>query len=355
MLRSFSFILLIFMLFTTGVGAFENLVYTWRGFPNDIAEGTKAISDLKAHADQITYLSSQAYHLDEKGLLYGSLNPKMVAISREQHIKLMPLIGNTDFDRAKVNNFLHNKDAQRDAILAIVNLCKAQHFAGVQLDFEGMAIADRDVFTQFYVSLAKALHSQGFEISAALIPMLSDQPPANDYLKGRYEGWSGVYDYKQIGEHSDFVTLMTYDQHGSITTPGPMSGERWNESIIRYALKYIPANKISLGVPLHSGYWYTGKGDTNVFHAVGVTVNYSDAMRLIADNNAQLVWQPEDKIHYAMYLRDFLYEYLFIEDEASYQAKLALVKKYGLRGISNWCLGEEDPSIWKWLPKKSNV
>lgn len=336
--------------------AFENLVYTWRGFPTEIGQGSIAINDLSTHASQINILSSQAYHIDEKGIVFGSQNPQMIQIAKASHIKIMPLVGNTNFDRKLTHIFLNDTVAQDRVIQSILQLCKENHFDGIQIDFENMSFLDRDAFTRFYQKIANALHQNGFQVAIAIVPMLTGDVPATDYLRGRYKYWSGVYDYAALGKISDFVTLMAYDQHGGITTPGPMAGITWDEAIIKYALQYIPADKISLGVPWHSGYWYTGKTSSHApLHIIATNLTYTEMTRLLKDNNAVLHWDNEDKVNYAIYQKNFLYEYIFAEDAKSFNAKLDLVKKYKLRGISNWCLSEEDPAIWNVLPKKTGA
>lgn len=333
--------------------AFENLAYTWRGFPTEIAAGRLALADLKEHASQIDIYSSQAYHIDTHGKLIGALNPAMLKIARDSHIKVMPLVVNNDFEQKLTHVFLKNAEAQQRAIQSILKLCRENHFYGVQIDFEGMSYLDRDAFSAFYKKVADVLHQNGFRISIAIIPILPEYPPQTSYLKSRYRGWSGCYDYKAIGKSSDFVTLMTYDQHGGITPPGPMSGLVWDENIVRYALKFIPANKISLGIPLHSAHWYTGRGSNpkNHIHVVSVDLDYNVIIKKLKGLHVKLSWENADKVHYAAYRNHFLYEYAFLEDADSFAAKLNLVQKYKLRGVSNWCLGEEDPAIWKLLPK----
>jgi spore germination protein YaaH len=344
--------LLFFLLLSHSVFAFENLAYTWRGYPNQMKEGMLAAKDLALHAQQIDIFSSEAYHIDQAGKVSGSLHPMMLKTARETGMKIMPLVGNTNFDRTTTHIFLTDTAAQNRAITTILQLCQNNHFYGVQIDFEGMSAADRDLFSHFYAKIANTLHQQGFKISIAIIPILSKQ---NDtvYLIRRDKNWSGVYDYKILGKYSDFMTLMTYDQHGESTTPGPVSGDVWNESIIQYALQTVPHDKISLGIPLHSAYWYTGAADANQHvHPMNIDITYSKAQALLQENHALLFWSPQDKVHYTIYNRHFLNEYLFIEDAASFKSKLALVKKYKLRGLSNWCLGEEDERIWKYLPMR---
>jgi spore germination protein YaaH len=41
----------------------------------------------------------------------------------------------------------------------------------------------------------------------------------------------------------------------------------------------------------------------------------------------------------------------FHEDTRAFMAKLELVKKYKLRGYSVWLLGDEDPALWRALPR----
>lgn len=340
---------LVFLLCFSSIkaNAFENLAYTWRGFPGEALPGKLSLKSLEAHASQIDIFSSQAYHIDTKGNVTGSLNAKMVQIAKANNIKVMPLVGNNDFSPKPTHIFLQNKAAQDRAIQWLLRLCQKNHFYGLQIDFEGMSHLDREAFTAFYQKIADVLHKNGFKVSIALIPILTEKPPATRYLASRYRAWSGVYDYQPLGKASDFVTLMTYDQHGEGTTPGPLSGIRWNGSIIQYALKYIPANKISLGIPLHSGHWYTSPG-----HVGETDLDYEVISQKLKKEKINLKWDNEDKVHYAMYLNHFLYEYVFIEDAASFSAKLDLVKKYHLRGLSNWVLGEEDPAIWKLLLHK---
>lgn len=349
---SFLITSMLLFLFASNSFAFENLVYTVRGFPAQISDGTKAIEDFKLHANKIHILSSQAYYVTESGIVYGEMNPQMQALAKVNHTKLMPLVGNTNFDRKKVHQFLDDEEAQERAILSILQICKENQYYGIQVDFEGMSFTKKDLFTKFYKKLADTLHKNNFKISIAIVPKLTDENPKNAYLTGKYAGWTGVYDYKALSQNSDFVTIMAYDEHGVVTTPGPTAAYSWDEAIIKLALKDIPAEKLSLGIPWYSFYWYTTKPIDKPLKSTAVEVNYQDALRILNDHSATLNWNNIDKIHYAMFMSHFLYSYLFVEDVDSFAAKINLVKKYHLRGISNWYLGAEDPRVWSLLKEK---
>ncbi len=78
-------------------------------------------------------------------------------------------------------------------------------------------------------------------------------------------------------------------------------------------------------------------------------LSYAQVNYLLHKYNIQLQWDAKNYNHYAIFEHNWLNEYLFLEDAASFQAKLELVKKYHLRGISVFTLGDEDPKIWNEL------
>lgn len=174
----------------------------------------------------------------------------------------------------------------------------------------------------------------------------------SEFLRKIYINWEGAYDFKKLGEVADFVSIMAYNQHGGVTTPGSTASIQWVEAAIKYALQFIPAQKISLGIPDYSTYWFTGtdtgrsSGKTAV-QSEGIT--FEKAMSIINRNKANLQWDDAAKIQYAIYERNWLNEYIYLENDKSFAAKLALAKKYNLRGISVFDLGTEDPKIWELL------
>jgi spore germination protein YaaH len=142
---------------------------------------------------------------------------------------------------------------------------------------------------------------------------------------------------------------MSYNQHGSGTTPGTTAGYAWMEQVIKYALQYIPANKISLGIPSYSTYWRTRDNSEGRIVVKMNAIGFERAMTLIKDHDAELIWDKKAKISYAIFLHDWLNEYVFLEDKTAFEAKYKLMKKYDLRGISVFDLGDEDPRTWEIL------
>ena len=307
------------------------------------------ISSLKKHYRKIDLLIPQGYSIDANGQVNKEIEPEMLAFARSHKLAVMPLVTNEQFSKEIAHTILLNENTQAKIINRLVDLCRQQHFYGVQMDFEMVAITDKDALSHFYEKVAAAMHQAGFKISYAVAPVVTEQP-INLYYKKIYQNWEGAYDFQALGKTADFITIMAYNQHGGKTTPGPIASFPWTEQAVRYALQFIPANKISIGVPDYSIHWYTGK--EIIIHQEKIAVraramNYQQAMQLVKLQHSPFIWNKQSALHYSIFETNWLYEYVFLEDAKSFNAKYKLVSKYHLRGISVFDLGTEDPELWK--------
>lgn len=341
--------LLLSFFITSPTFALEKLFYTLRDTSNwALEDKNKTLTNLNTYKKSIDILVPQSYILASDGTVKGSVNQDFLDSAKQHKVKFMPLVTNPCDSRAAVHKFLTNKAAEHRAIQLLLHECRKNHYYGLQIDFECLDVRDRNALTQFYKKLSQALHHEGFSISIAITPRLSNTPGTTQFLHTKYQRWTGAFDYKKLGHLSNFVTLMTYDQHIGFSTPGPMASYTWDEAAIKYALKFIPAKKISFGIPTYSGLWKTAQHHGSSI-SKGFQIDYTTAMNLLKKNYAQLHWDDIQKIHYAFYERDELNEYIFLENASSFRAKLSLAKKYKLRGISVYRMGIEDPDIWKYL------
>lgn len=351
---SYLFALLFFL--CTQIFAAENVFYVLHS-PDDSKELTKTLATIKNHNPAIQILISQAYQINSKGEVSGYLNQALVNYAKSHSIKLMAMITNAGFDQAKAHQFLSSDDAQQKALDDILAACKQYHLYGVQFDFEMISVKDKTLLTQFFKLAANRLHREGFAVSFAVIPAFSDKKDSSLFLRKSYENWSGAYDLKALGASSDFITIMAYNQHAEGTMPGPGASIAWVETAIKDTLKYIPANKISLGVPAYSLYWFTGTASSSSKRVTTQRreIGYHYAKELIDKNHSQIIWNRQDKVNYSIYTRNWLNEYVYLEDANSFKAKLALANKYHLRGVSVFRIGTEDEKIWALLHKKVNT
>ena len=179
----------------------------------------------------------------------------------------------------------------------------------MQADFEEIKVSDKEIFTKFIQQLADKLHQKNFILSVSVIPRPTDTL-ATEYDRWYFENRSGGYDYQALAKIADFISIQTYDQHNFFTTPGPMAAVDWTEKCTEHLLKFIPSQKISLGIPLYSGYWKTVGLSPKLTH-----LSYTASANMIKQNNIALIWNDEWKNYFAVFTKDYLNEYLFLEDE----------------------------------------
>lgn len=338
-------VVVIFSLISISASAWENAFYTLRYNSPAQFEGLRTVLvTIDQHAPVMQILISQAFRINIDGSIQNSFNPRLYDSARQHNIKFMALVSNP-LQEQLTHIFLQNKIARQNAIQSLLQACIYNHLYGIQIDFENVALADKAQLTHFYQDLAKALHQRGFAISIAITPRLSEDAGDSAYQAARYQHWTGAFDYKALGASSDFVTLMAYDQHEGGTTPGPIASATWSEAIINHALKYIPAKKISLGIPTYSGFWKTSRNGRGIA-ARGQQIEYAAMQRLLAQFHQVLRWDDSEKVYYVFYEHDELNEFIFAEEARSFAVKYNLAKRYNLRGISVWRLGIEDPNIW---------
>jgi len=301
-----------------------------------------------AHADRIAIVSPQVFFFDSLGNISGHVDPRMVAAARERHVQLVPLVMNPGFNQALMHRILVTPDVRQHAVERLASLCRDNQFAGIQFDIENVHVSDRDSLTAFMRASATALHAVHCTVSAAVVPRMSDDRGPTTYHQWIFDNWRGVYDYKALADALDFLSYMTYAQHTGGSTVGPVAGYPWMEDCLRFVLAQgVPPEKISLGIPSYSDYWYPAYDTTAGARMRGGDVSYARVTELVAKFGLVPVWDDREKAATASWSNAGVYEHLWIEDARAFAAKLELVRKYKLRGYSVWVLGSEDPAVWR--------
>jgi spore germination protein YaaH len=311
-------------------------------------DAESSVRSFLAHADRISIVAPQSFSMDSIGLIWGRVDPRVIATARAKGVKVVPLIVNPGFDQAIFHRVLTAPDARRRAIRNITALCRDNRFDGIQFDFENISVTDRDAFTSFSREVADSLHRIKCTLSAAVVPRASEFPGPTSYHKWIYDNWRGAYDYKALADAMDFLSLMTYSQHTRRTPPGPVAGYPWMEGVVKYLLTLgVPPSKISLGLPSYSEWWYPTWDAAGGARMGGGSLTYEGAQGLLAKNEATPTWDEKQKEYLAFWQNDGIDEFLFMVDARTFAARLPLVSQYKLRGYSVWVLGFEDPKVWE--------
>jgi spore germination protein len=301
------------------------------------------IDSIEEHASQMTLLAPQCFWADEDGVVHGEVPPEILEIAHRKNIPLMPLLINPDFDRSVASEILHDVRAQERTAMYMAYLARRDNFAGWQLDFEFIDPADKWRYTQFVARVAARLHRDGRLVSVAVVPRFSDiYRPGIRRRPGEFHTseWGAPFDYRGLGRVADFLTLMTYDHHGSSTPPGPVAGYAWVKAVLDYAVQRVPRAKLLLGLPFYGREWVaTSRGTTSS------SLSFEDIQDLI-DRPETPRWDERWRTTWFQYQEGEAQHTAWFDDTRSLKEKLKLMRSYGLRGFAAWRLGVEDPQFW---------
>src|ERR1700691_5799354 len=314
-----------------------------------------SIRSFMAHSTQIDLLVPTWYQVDENGLVTGAPDPTVLKKADDDKVPLMPILAM--FNKKGFHTLAMNPAAQAIMNDAMIRECKAHGYIGFQFDFENIDYLDRDHLTALVKVSATALHTAGLQLSIATVPNAPGYPGQGAFAKWIYTDWRGAYDIAKLAESVDLLCLMTYDQNTRWTMPGPVAGWDWTNENLDYALKVVPKAKLSLGIPLYGYHWYAGapthepNSEVEKPNPTADYIGTPNALQLAAAYNGKIQWDEDDHSAYFYFYRDQMREWIFLTDLHTFVDRYQLIQKSGIQGFCSWVLGEEDPEIWKFLPR----
>ena len=237
----------------------------------------------------------------------------------------MPIIAL--FDKKKFHLFAGNTIAQAQMNEAMIRECKLHGYTGFQFDFENIDWIDRDRLNDMVKTSAEALHKAGLQLTIATVPNAPGYPGAGGFAKCIYTDWRGAYDIAAIAKYVDLLCLMTYDQHTRWTMPG------------RLSLVHRDAHQ-------RNGTCLDKPNPTAEY------IGTPNALQLAEAYKGNIRWDSADRTAYFYFYRDQMREWIFFTDLRTFKEHYQLVEKNGLQGFCSWVLGQEDPAIWNFLPKR---
>jgi len=315
-----------------------------------------SIRSFLAHSSQIDLLVPTWYQVDENGLVTGAPDPTVLKRAQDEKLPVMPIIA--IFDKKKFHVLAGNPIAQVQMNDAMIRESRLHGYTGFQFDFENIDWTDRDRLTDLVKNSAETMHKASLQLTIATVPNAPGYPGSGGFAKWIYTDWRGAYDIASLAKYVDLVCLMTYDQHTRWTVPGPVAGWNWSVENLNYAVKVVPKEKLSLGIPLYGYHWYTGaptKENESSVEKPNPTAEYigtPNALQLAEAYGGNIQWDVEDHSAFFYFYRDQMREWIFFTDLRTFKDRYQLVQENGLQGFCSWVLGEEDPAIWKLLPKR---
>jgi spore germination protein YaaH len=310
----------------------------------------RSFEAVEAFAEYLTIVSVDVYAVEFDGTIKGADDFGVAAFCKAHGIEVYACVSNYNAD-PDVDGF----DAElaraalvthRDKVIArLVALAAGGGYDGVNVDFENLAFSsniegDRAAFTIFIHELAIQLHALGLKLAIS-VPGKTEDSIDDD--------WSYPFDYAALAEDADLLQLMTYDQHGPWSEPGPVSGADWVENCVAYAVSLVEPAKLLIGLPAYGYDWDLTDSDPASWTYSATSFSWSDIPDLLAKPGAVEHWDAASQSPHVTYTEHGHRHEAWFENAASLQAKTGLIAKHHLAGLSMWSLGQEDAGFWEAL------
>ncbi len=319
-----------------------------------MSNGAASVASFMAHKDKIDVISPTWYQIDQNGFVSGEPQPVVLKAAKDAHFTIIPLFAL--FNHDKLHTLVGDPKAQDAMIASLLRECRDNGYDGVNLDIEDVMWTDRDGLSAMVKKAADALHKEHLQVQIDVVPNAPGHPGETAFSTWMFQEWRGGYDLKALADSVDLLCLMTYDQSTRWTVPGPVDGWVWTNQNLDYALKFVPKNKLSLGIALYGYHWYTGEpgfdGKDRTPHPTADYISYPNTIYLRDTYGGKTQWDDEEHTPWFFINRDQMREWFFYTDKRAFMDRFDLAKQSGDEGVCAWVLGEEDPAIWAAIPAK---
>ncbi len=272
-------------------------------------------TSLGAWGHSLTFLSPLLYSTTASGMLTAHKDAPLLAEAAKLKIPILPLVNDTTGKQT----FLSTAATRRAAVTSIDHLVTTNHYQGVDIDFEPPHTRLSRDLTLFMTELHDTLpHTD--TIILAVVP---------------HSG--GAYNFKALAPEVSQFQLMTYDEHGDGTAPGPVAALNWDKSLIARLKSLVPPSKIYLGVALYGYEWTTGSTSA-------ITIPYQSVTPALKSKATWNSRYQEETAHIGSHV-------YWWENRKSIRQKISLAKNNHLAGIALWQVGYATPAIYHELAK----
>ena len=330
-------------------------------------------SSLKQHARQIDLLFPMWMHvLDNQGGLTGFTaddnTPFAVvdkagvhAVDSENKVaralaaarsdaEVFPMVDNYDVLHGtfsdQLDDFL-SSDTARANFVGQVNRFLAGNpgYRGISLDFEEIPADAQPDYQDLVSELYADLHAKGLRLYL-------NTPVADP-----------DFDMGFLAAHSDGLLLLNYDEHQSLSSPGPIASQDWFTDNLQAALKVVPKEKLIIALGSYGYDWTTSMPATPAALRKGArpaaavepkmisaqSISTQEAWQAASDAGAQIELDADSLNGHFVYDDDdtHLQHQVWFLDAVTVLNEMRAARNLGLQTFALWRLGSEDNSLWK--------
>ena len=301
-------------------------------------------------------LNTTRQNNNEFAIPSGFTQPLNIANANNVSTQLMVFASNntiftteTGLNARLVEYIISNVEVRNQVIKSIVEQINATTVGDITVSFDGVVIDFEDMKGEFLrQSYNLFLSELKHELEKTNKLLFVSVHPARRTGQSYYDG----YDFKKIGGIADKVILMTHDYYAKKLTDAEMQNGYTTTPLspideIYYALRAITdtdsgiqdLSKILVQVSFDSVQWKLRNGI--IINRYPYNPSYEAIHQRLLMDEATIHYSNRNQNPYAIFYdsRDNTDNVLWYEDSRSIQAKMDLIKMFGIQGISLWRLG----------------
>lgn len=274
-------------------------------------------------------------------------SPEISSLASETYVETAHNLGlevwglvddfNSGIDIGKILGYTSRREK---LITELISTAIKYNLDGINIDFENISANIGEDFIQFIRELSIRCRKNEIVLSV-------DTTVPKEYSKH--------YNRDEIGEIADYLIIMGYDEHyANSPESGSVSSYNFFKDGIYDTLNLVPKEKFIMALPFYTRLWKETTNSDGTLNIQSVIYSMGNAENLLSEKKVEPVWNDETKQYYAQYTEEDSLCKIWLENEASIEEKLKLIKKEDLAGVGAWKLGLEKQSIWKVITQYIN-
>lgn len=342
----------------------------------------------KRYCDFFDQLSPFSFEVNANGSIKDPFKRKhhywhdLYAHCKKKGVLIVPTIYWTDTQQ--MHDVLSDKTKRTFHIQSIMDTVIKNKFDGININYERVCSHDRAAYLAFIRALSAKLHAQKLVLYTSIGCRTGDRtiayvypgskPPepapkaksladhANKKPKKSHislnpgTGAEAIEYKKTIAECCDQIHIMGYDEWGKpyLHRTEHLKNEyylshasnQWLEQSIQYALTFIPPHKIVLGIPTYGLEFCINDKNKHISMKKKRAVLYPTAADTASRHRKKPKRTAGGELSYIYHTHGDK-RYVCYLDAFCIQEKIALAKKYGIKGLYIFTIsGNEDPAMW---------
>lgn len=305
----------------------------------------EGVKSLQNKLQVFSEINPFAYSVDGAGKLIDKMQidsapwPELIAQAKQNNVKIIPTI--LWGDAVAMHKIFSNPIFLERHIENILAMLDAHNFSGLDIDYEGKDMADRDNFSNFLKTLHEKLSAEKKTLNCTVEARTQDFPP---------EGFTGTRamsfanDFSALNKICDSVRVMAYDQvfqiqranifkDNSAMPSAPNAENQWVEEVLNYALRFIAPEKLILGISTYGWEFQVEKIKEGFRYTRVKSLSYPEFQNIAKQND--IIPKRTAGGELAFTYKSAGKEYILtMDDGQSVADKIAIAKKLNLAGVS---------------------